>query len=100
MGYLLYKLIFWSQFSVGIAPLVIGIFFFSSVQLLFLGILGEYVGSIHTIVQKRPLVVERERVNFEHPPDMPLPPELALVGQPILAAAGFQPARSERAPQK
>jgi polyisoprenyl-phosphate glycosyltransferase len=95
MGYLLYKLIFWSQFSVGIAPMVIGIFFFSSVQLISLGIIGEYVGSIHTFVQKRPLVVERERVNFEHPPDLPLPPELALVGQPILAAAGFQPAHKD-----
>jgi hypothetical protein len=49
---------------VGLAPLVVGIFFFSSVQLLFLGIVGEYVGSIHTYVQNRPLVVEKERINF------------------------------------
>jgi len=62
--YLIYKLIFWQDFSVGLAPLVVGIFFFSSVQLFFLGIVGEYVGSIHTYVQKRPLVVERERINF------------------------------------
>lgn len=62
--YLIYKLIFWQNFSVGLAPLVVGIFFFSSVQLFFLGIVGEYVGSIHTYVQKRPLVVERERINF------------------------------------
>ncbi|MDD5678982.1 MAG: glycosyltransferase family 2 protein [Kiritimatiellae bacterium] len=62
--YLVYKLIFWQNFSVGQAPLVVGIFFFSSVQLFFLGIVGEYVGSIHTYVQKRPLVVERERINF------------------------------------
>jgi glycosyltransferase involved in cell wall biosynthesis len=71
LAYLLYKLLFWSRFSVGIAPLVIGIFFFSSVQLISVGILGEYIGSIHTYVQKRPLVVERERVNFEHEPGMP-----------------------------
>lgn len=62
--YLIYKLFFWNSFSVGLAPLVVGIFFFSSVQLFFLGIVGEYVGSIHTYVQKRPLVVERERINF------------------------------------
>jgi glycosyltransferase involved in cell wall biosynthesis len=63
--YLIYKLLFWSQISVGVAPLVIGLFFFSSVQLIFLGIVGEYVGAIHTQVQRRPLVVERERLNFD-----------------------------------
>jgi polyisoprenyl-phosphate glycosyltransferase len=62
--YFVYKLLFWANFSVGQAPLVIGIFFMSSVQLFFLGIVGEYVGSIHTQVMKRPLVVERERINF------------------------------------
>jgi glycosyltransferase involved in cell wall biosynthesis len=59
------KLLFWNKFSLGIAPLVVGLFFFSSVQLFFLGILGEYIGSIHTQVLKRPLVIEKERVNFE-----------------------------------
>ena len=72
LAYLAYKLLFWNRFSVGIAPLVIGIFFFSSVQLISMGILGEYIGSIHTQVQKRPLVVERERVNFEFEPGVPL----------------------------
>jgi glycosyltransferase involved in cell wall biosynthesis len=62
--YFVYKLLFWSNFSVGQAPLVIGMFFMSSVQLFFLGIVGEYVGSIHTQVMKRPLVVEKERINF------------------------------------
>ena len=65
-GYFIYKLLFWNNFSVGIAPIVIGIFFFSSVQLIAIGILGEYLGAIHTHVQHRPLVVERERINFEH----------------------------------
>jgi glycosyltransferase involved in cell wall biosynthesis len=64
-GYLIYKLIFWKSFSVGIAPVVIGLFFFSSVQLFFLGLVGEYIGSIHTQVLKRPLVIEKERINFE-----------------------------------
>jgi glycosyltransferase involved in cell wall biosynthesis len=63
--YLLAKLIFWNYFTVGLAPLVIGLFFFSSVQLFFIGIIGEYIGSIHTQVLKRPLVVERERINFD-----------------------------------
>jgi len=62
--YFAYKLIFWESFSLGIAPIVIGLFFFSSVQLFFLGIVGEYIGSIHTQVLKRPLVIEKERINF------------------------------------
>ena len=62
--YLVYKLINWKGFELGIAPLVIGLFFFFSLNLFFLGILGEYVGSIHTQVLKRPLVIEKERVNF------------------------------------
>lgn len=65
LAYVVYKLVFWNQFSVGIAPLVIGLFFVGSVQLFFLGIVGEYVGSIHTQVLKRPLVVEKERINFD-----------------------------------
>jgi len=62
--YFIYKLVFWSSFSLGIAPLVIGIFFFGAVQLFFIGIVGEYIGSIHTQVLKRPLVIEKERINF------------------------------------
>ena len=62
--YLIYKLVFWRSFPLGTAPLVIGLFFFSSVQLFFIGILGEYIGAIHTQVLKRPLVVEKERINF------------------------------------
>jgi len=65
MIYLVYKVIYWNSFSLGIAPVVIGIFFFSSVQLFFTGIIGEYIGSIHTQVLKRPLVIERERINFD-----------------------------------
>lgn len=64
IGYLIAKLIFWNYFSLGIAPLVIGLFLFSSVQLFFIGIIGEYIGSIHTQVLKRPLVTEKERINF------------------------------------
>jgi glycosyltransferase involved in cell wall biosynthesis len=63
-AYFVYKLVFWYSFPVGLAPLIIGLFLFSSVQLFFIGILGEYIGAIHTQVLKRPLVVERERINF------------------------------------
>jgi len=62
--YFIMKLIFWNQFQAGYAPIVIGLFFFASVQLFFIGIVGEYVGSIQTQVMKRPLVIEKERINF------------------------------------
>lgn len=62
--YFIYKLMFWNSFAVGIAPLVIGLFVFSSVQLFFIGMVGEYIGAIHTQILKRPIVVERERINF------------------------------------
>jgi polyisoprenyl-phosphate glycosyltransferase len=64
--YLVAKLIFWESFSMGLAPIVIGIFFFASIQLFFIGIIGEYIGFIYTQVLKRPLVVEKERINFEN----------------------------------
>ena len=62
--YSVYKLFYWYSFPVGQAPIVIGLFLFSSVQLFFIGIVGEYIGAIHTQVLKRPLVVERERINL------------------------------------
>jgi glycosyltransferase involved in cell wall biosynthesis len=64
-GYLVYKLAFWNSFQLGMAPLVIGIFFFSAVQLFFTGIVGEYVSAIYTQTIHRPLVIEKERINFE-----------------------------------
>jgi polyisoprenyl-phosphate glycosyltransferase len=64
-AYLAAKLIFWDYFTVGVAPILIGIFFFGSVQLFFIGIIGEYLGAIHTQVMKRPLVIEKERINFD-----------------------------------
>ena len=62
--YLIYKLLFWYSFELGLAPLVIGLFFFSSIQLFFIGVIGEYIGAIYTQVRKRPWVVEKERINF------------------------------------
>lgn len=65
--FLIYKLIYWDRFIAGTAPVLIGLFFFSSVQLFFIGLLGEYISSINTRIMKRPLVVEKERVNFDTP---------------------------------
>lgn len=62
--YLIYKLVFWNSFQLGQAPVIIGLFFIGAVQLFFTGVLGEYIGSIHTQVMKRPPVVEKERINF------------------------------------
>jgi hypothetical protein len=62
--YLLLKLIFWNSFQLGLAPLIIGVFFFSAIQLFSIGIIGEYIGTILTKITKEPLVIERERINF------------------------------------
>ena len=72
MVYFVYKLLFWNSFTVGLPPLIIGLFFLGSVQMVSMGIIGEYVGAIHTQVQNRPYVIERERINFEYPPGEPL----------------------------
>jgi len=64
-AYLVYKLLNWNNFQLGLAPLVIGLFFFSAVQLIFIGILGEYIGAIWVQVKNRPLVIEEEKINFD-----------------------------------
>jgi glycosyltransferase involved in cell wall biosynthesis len=65
LGYLVAKLMYWNELQMGTAPLLMGIYFFGAVQLFFIGLLGEYIGAINTQVHKRPLVVEKERINFE-----------------------------------
>lgn len=62
--YLILKLLFWDKFPMGTAPILLSVLFFSSIQLFFIGIIGEYVGAILTQVLKRPLVIEKERINF------------------------------------
>lgn len=64
VAYIFLKIILWERFQLGIASIAIGVFFFISVQLFFIGVLGEYVGAIFTQVKKRPLVIEKERINF------------------------------------
>ncbi|MFT4171277.1 MAG: glycosyltransferase family 2 protein [Rhodocyclaceae bacterium] len=61
------KLVFWNYFQLGIAPVLIGLFFFGGIQMFFIGLLGEYVGAIHRQVRNLPLVIEEERVNFSLP---------------------------------
>lgn len=62
--YFIYKLLYWNIFELGTAPLVIGIFLLGGIQLFFLGVIGEYIGTIFTQVKNRPLVIEKERINF------------------------------------
>jgi glycosyltransferase involved in cell wall biosynthesis len=68
LGYFVAKLLFWYRLPIGFAPVIIGLFCVASVQLFFLGVLGEYVGSIYTQVRNRPLVIEAERINFDDRP--------------------------------
>jgi glycosyltransferase involved in cell wall biosynthesis len=62
--YFIYKLLFWNNFQLGLGPMVIGLFFFGGVQLFFLGIIGEYISVIFTHAKNRPLIIEKERINF------------------------------------
>lgn len=62
--YLIFKLIWWDRFVAGMAPVLIGMFLLGSIQIFFIGFLGEYISSINTRVMNRPLVIEEERINF------------------------------------
>ena len=63
--YLVLKLVYWDRFAAGMAPLLIGMRFLGSVQIFFIGLVGEYILTINARVMKRPRVVEEERINFE-----------------------------------
>ena len=63
--YLVLKLVYWDRFAAGMAPLLIGMCFLGSIQIFFIGLVGEYILTINARVMKRPLVVEEERINFE-----------------------------------
>jgi polyisoprenyl-phosphate glycosyltransferase len=62
--YLIMKLVFWQNFVAGMAPILIGVFLFGSIQVFFIGLLGEYIISINARIMKRPLVIEEKRINF------------------------------------
>ena len=66
LAYFVYKLLFWDSFNLGMAPLVIGLFFVSSVQLFSIGMLGEYISVILRRVTPKPLVIEKEKINFDN----------------------------------
>ena len=63
--YLILKIIYWNEFELGFAPILIGIFFIGSIQLLSIGVIGEYIGAIFEDVKDRPIVIEKERINFD-----------------------------------
>jgi hypothetical protein len=64
LGYLVAKLANWDSFDLGLAPIILGVFFFGSIQIFFLGLLGEYLANIQRRLRNLPLVIENERVNF------------------------------------
>lgn len=64
--YLILKLVFWDTFAAGMAPILIGVFLMGSIQLFFIGLLGEYILNINKRIMHRPLVIEEERINFEN----------------------------------
>ncbi|MPN49460.1 Prophage bactoprenol glucosyl transferase [bioreactor metagenome] len=64
-GYTIYKLLNWNTFSAGIAPMVIGVFLLGGIQLVFIGVLGEYILTINARTIRRPLVIEEKRINFD-----------------------------------
>ena len=64
LTFIILKLFFWSRFPIGITPITVGMFFMFGLVLFFIGLLGEYIGSIHTYLKNRPIVIERERVGF------------------------------------
>lgn len=63
--YFILKLIYWNSFPAGMAPILIGVFFFGSVQLFFIGLVGEYIMNMNIRIMNRPLVIEEKRINFD-----------------------------------
>jgi polyisoprenyl-phosphate glycosyltransferase len=91
LAYLCAKLIFWNQFAMGQAPVLIGIFLFGSVQLLFAGLIGEYIASLHQRAQGYPHVVELYRVNFPVSPESAADPVIARERAPLEDGPVSQP---------
>lgn len=87
LGYLVAKLVLWNNFTVGVAPMLIGVFFVLSIVLVCLGIMGEYVGAIYTQIQHRPYAVELERLNFDYGLGAPRRTPVSLTRQTIPAEA-------------
>jgi polyisoprenyl-phosphate glycosyltransferase len=62
--YFMYKMVYWDEFQIGITPLILSMFFFASIQIMFIGIFAEYIGVLLRRVTNHPLVIEKERINF------------------------------------
>ena len=62
--FFIYKILFWDSFELGIAPIIIGVFFLSSIQIFILGFIGQYVTFLMQYQKNLPLVIEKERLNF------------------------------------
>ena len=59
------KIVFWNRFSAGMVPLILLVSILGSLQLIFIGLMGEYILSMNQRLMNRPLVVEEERLNFD-----------------------------------
>jgi len=62
-----YKIFNWYSFQLGLAPIIVGFFGMASIQIMIIGLIGEYVSTVLTYSKNLPLVIEKERINFnEH----------------------------------
>jgi glycosyltransferase involved in cell wall biosynthesis len=99
LGFLVMKLIFWYQFQMGQAPMLIGLFFSLSLQMFFMGIIGEYVGTILTQVRQLPHAIEKERVNLPIQSESPhLAPPSSVQAATALPATNTSAAEASRVP--
>ena len=65
IGFFFYKIFFWDSFQLGIAPILVGFFAISSIQIMIIGLIGEYVSTVLSYVKDLPLIIEKERINFK-----------------------------------
>ena len=94
IAYLIAKLLYWNQFQLGTSPLLAGMFFFAAVQLFFTGIIGEYIGAVYTQVMRRPLIIERERLNFSK--TAPLAVNSTVAESVDIVPVGDDPSKGDR----
>ena len=64
IGFFFYKILFWDSFQLGLAPILIGFFGLTAIQIMIIGLIGEYISTFLTFSKNLPLVIEKERINF------------------------------------
>jgi hypothetical protein len=64
IGFFFYKIFFWDSFQLGLAPILIGFFGLTSIQIMIIGLIGEYISTVLAFSKNLPLVIEKERINF------------------------------------